>query len=79
MVDSIGMSLSVDSPSDETLNQGPLTLLLGRRYEFLFRINIVQFSFFSMGMCTQFQVPKALFMFVQFLHLIEQISNVYIF
>ena len=28
------MSFSVDSPSGETLNRGPLTLLLRRQYEF---------------------------------------------
>ena len=39
-------SLSADSPSDETLNRGPLALLLRRQYEFPFGINIVQFSFF---------------------------------
>ena len=33
------------SPSDETLNRGPLALLLRRQYEFSFGINIVQFSF----------------------------------
>ena len=32
-------------PSDETLNQGPLALLL--QYEFPFGINIVQFSIFT--------------------------------
>ena len=31
-----GMSISADSPSDETLNQGPLALLLRRQYEFPF-------------------------------------------
>ena len=36
---------SVDSPSDETLNRGPLSLLLWRQYEFHFGINLVQFSF----------------------------------
>ena len=40
------MSISADSPSDETLNRGPLALLLRREYEFPFGINIVQFSFF---------------------------------
>ena len=33
------------SLSDETLNWGPLALLLQRQYEFSFGINIVQFSF----------------------------------
>ena len=46
MGDRSGMSISADSPSDETLNRGPLALLLRRQYEFLFGINIVQFSFF---------------------------------
>ena len=46
MGDRCGMSISVDSPSDETLNRGPLALLLRRQYEFPFGINIVQFSFF---------------------------------
>ena len=41
-----GMSISADSPSNETLNRGPLALLLRRQYEFPFGINIVQFSFF---------------------------------
>ena len=40
------MSISADSPSDETLNRGPLALLLRRQYEFPFGINIVQFSIF---------------------------------
>ena len=39
-----GMSISADSPLDETLNRGPLALLLRRQYEFPFGINIVQFS-----------------------------------
>ena len=34
--------------SDETLNRGPLALLLWRQYEFPFGINIVQFSIFQM-------------------------------
>ena len=42
MGDRSGMSISTDSPSDETLNRGPLAL----QYEFPFGINIVQFSFF---------------------------------
>ena len=46
MGDRCGMSISADSPSDETLNRGPLALLLWRQYEFPFGINIVQFSIF---------------------------------
>ena len=46
MGDRCGMSISADSPSDETLNRGPLALLLRRQYEFPFGINIVQFPFF---------------------------------
>ena len=46
MGDRSGMSISADSPSDETLNRGPRTLLLCRQYEFPFGISIVQFSFF---------------------------------
>ena len=46
MGDRSGMSISADSPSDETLNRGPLALLLRRQYEFPFGINIVQFSIF---------------------------------
>ena len=46
MCDHSGMSISADSPSDETLNRGPLALLLRRQYEFPFGINIVQFSIF---------------------------------
>ena len=46
MGDGISMSISVDSPSDETLNRGTLALLLRRQYEFPFGINKVQFSFF---------------------------------
>ena len=42
-----GMSISADSPSDETLNRGPLALLLRRQYQFSFRINIMQFSIFN--------------------------------
>ena len=47
-----GMSISADIPSDETLNRGPLALLLRRQYEFPFGnfgINIVQFSIFSIS------------------------------
>ena len=47
MGDRSGMSISADSPSDETLNRGPLALLLRRQYEFPFGINIVQFSIFN--------------------------------
>ena len=45
MGDRCGMSISADSPSNETLNRGPLALLLRRQYEFPFGINTVQFSF----------------------------------
>ena len=44
MGDRGGMSISVDSPSDETLNRGPMALLLRRQYEYPFGINIVQYS-----------------------------------
>ena len=46
MGDRSGMSISAESPSDETLNRGSLALLLWRHYEFPFGFNIVQFSFF---------------------------------
>ena len=46
MGDRSSISISADSPSDETLNRGILALLLQRQYEFPFGINIVQFSFF---------------------------------
>ena len=42
MGDRSGMSISADCPSDETLNRGPLALLLRRQYEFPFGINIGQ-------------------------------------
>ena len=45
MGDHSGMSISADGPSDETLNRGPMALLLRRQYEFPFGVNIVQFSF----------------------------------
>ena len=45
MGDRSGMSISADSPSDETLTRYPLVLLLRRQYEFPFWINKVQFSF----------------------------------
>ena len=51
MGDCCGMSISADSPSDKTLNGGPLALLLRRQYEFPFGINIVQFSFFLSSAC----------------------------
>ena len=46
MGDRIGMlmSISADSPANETLNRGPLALLLRRQYEFPSGIKIVQFS-----------------------------------
>ena len=47
MGDCISMSISADSPSDETLNRGPLALLLRRQYEFHFGINIAQFPIFN--------------------------------
>ena len=50
MVDRCSMSIYADSPSDETLNRDTLALLLRRQYEFSFRINIVQFSFFFFNM-----------------------------
>ena len=46
MVDRISMSMSGDSFSDETLNQGPLMLLLRQQYKFPFGVDIVQFYFF---------------------------------
>ena len=60
MGDRSGMSISADSPSDETLNRGPLALLLWRQYEFPFGINIVQFSNFN------FQSEAVLYMFKTF-------------
>ena len=46
MGDRISMSISIDFCLDETLNQGPLALLLQRQYEFPFSaIFIFQFSF----------------------------------
>ena len=45
MGDRNSMSIFADSPLGETLNRGPLALLLWRQYEFPFGINIVQFSF----------------------------------
>ena len=45
MGDRSGMSISADCPSDETLNRGPMALLLRRQYEFPLGIDIVQFSF----------------------------------
>ena len=47
MDDRISMSISTDSPSDETLDRGPLALLLRWQYEFLFGINIEQISIFN--------------------------------
>ena len=47
MSDRCGMSISTDISSDETLNRGPLALLLRRQYEFSFGIDIVQFSIFN--------------------------------
>ena len=46
MGDLISMSFSGDSLSGETLNRGPLALLLQRQYEFFFGIDTVQFLFF---------------------------------
>ena len=40
-----GSNPGLEDPSDETLNRGPLALLLRRQYEFPFGINKVQFSF----------------------------------
>ena len=47
MGDRISMSISADSPLDETLKQGPLAMLLRQQYEFPFGINIVHFSIFN--------------------------------
>ena len=41
----ISMSIFGDILSDETLNRGPLVMLLRRQYEFPFGINIVIFFF----------------------------------
>ena len=57
MGDRTSMSISVDSPLDETLNRGPLALLLRRQYDFLLRITIMQFSFFfffNFQLCADF-------------------------
>ena len=42
------VSISADSPSNETLNRGLLALLLLRQYEFPFGVYIVQFSIFNL-------------------------------
>ena len=47
MGDRSGMSISADSSLDETLNRGPLALLLWRQFEFLYGIDIAQFSIFK--------------------------------
>ena len=44
MGDHISMSISVDSLSDETVNWGPLALLLRRQYESPLAIDKVQYS-----------------------------------
>ena len=41
------MSISVDNPSDETLNRGPLALLLQREYEFPFGLMGLVVFFFN--------------------------------
>ena len=46
MGDRCSMSISADSHSDETLNRGPLALLLRRQNEFPSEINTMQFFFF---------------------------------
>ena len=56
MGDRCGMSISADSPSDETLNRCPLALLLRRQYEFPFGIRIVQFSIFNFFSIFQFSI-----------------------
>ena len=47
MGDRSSMSITADSPSGETLKQGPLALLLRRQYEFPFRNKIFFFFNFS--------------------------------
>ena len=47
----------VYSPVDETVNRGPLALLLQRQFEFPFGINIVQFIFFFFLIFNFFQSP----------------------
>ena len=59
MNDHISMSISVDSPFDETLNRGPLALHLRRQYEFPFGIDIVQFSFFSGVQSMDLKFPRS--------------------
>ena len=61
MGDRSGMSISADSPSDETLDRGPLAQLLRRQYEFPFGINVVQFSIFHFF---QFSIFKVTFIFI---------------
>ena len=51
------MSIFVDSPSDETLNRGPLVPLLRRQYEFPYGINIVQFSILAIH---NYVVPRSI-------------------
>ena len=58
--DRSGMSISADSPSDETLNRGPFALLLRRQYEFPFGIDIVQFSFFFSFFPLSFAINRLL-------------------
>ena len=47
MGDCISMSISADSSLCETLNRGPLAILLRRKYEFPFGIDKVLFSIFN--------------------------------
>ena len=61
MSDRCGMSISADSPSDETLNRGPLALLLRRQYEFPIGINIVQFSIFQFSIFNLWDISQPSF------------------
>ena len=49
MGDYISMPISVDSPSDETLNRGTLALLLRRQYKFPFGISAIFFLLYRMN------------------------------
>ena len=78
MGDRSGMSISADSPSDETLNRGPLVLLLRWQYEFPFGINIVQFSFFSNFFTNFLQgLIQCNFQFLIFTELYTLVSCIY--
>ena len=70
--------MSADIPLDETLNRGPLALLLRRQYEFPFRIKAAFHPYVNniclvLNLVLSFSVPSLIWYAIYFLSIISKL------